>query len=112
MTARPERSRPAYRKTGVPGAPAFGALGWRTGEHRKVRRALRIECLPVAMLDRVRASHAAGRHWVEIEDESPGWPECKIGVGLISPIFRTEAGKDMFTDSGRGWQMQAVSHQR
>jgi hypothetical protein len=47
----------------------------KTGERRKFRRPLQLDCLPLAMLDRIRAERAAGRTWAEIEQSSPQWPE-------------------------------------
>jgi hypothetical protein len=47
----------------------------KTGERRQVRRPLQLDCLPLAMLDRIRAERAAGRSWAEIEQSSPQWPE-------------------------------------
>jgi hypothetical protein len=47
----------------------------RTGERRKVRRSLRLDRLPLALLDRIRAERAAGRTWAEIEGDSPRWKE-------------------------------------
>jgi hypothetical protein len=47
----------------------------KTGERRKFRRPLQLDCLPLAMLDRIRAQRAAGRSWAEIEQSSPQWPE-------------------------------------
>ena len=47
----------------------------RTGERRKVRRSLRLDRLPLALLDRIRAERAAGRTWAEIESDSPHWKE-------------------------------------
>jgi len=34
----------------------------KTGERRKFRRPLQLDCLPLAMLDRIRAERAAGRN--------------------------------------------------
>jgi uncharacterized protein (TIGR00159 family) len=47
----------------------------KTGERRRPRRPLQLDCLPLAMLDRIRAERAAGRSGAEIEQSSPQWPQ-------------------------------------
>lgn len=47
----------------------------KTGERRRVRRSLRLDHLPLALLDRVRAERANGHTWSEIENDSPNWTE-------------------------------------
>jgi hypothetical protein len=40
-----------------------------------VRRFLRLDRLPLALLDRIRAERVQGHTWDEIEHASPQWPE-------------------------------------
>ena len=47
----------------------------KTGERRRKRQPLRLDRLPLALLDRIRAERAQGRTWDEIERASPQWPE-------------------------------------
>jgi hypothetical protein len=47
----------------------------KTGERRRARQPLRLDRLPLALLDRIRAERAQGRTWTEIERDSPSWPE-------------------------------------
>jgi len=50
----------------------------KTGERRRRRRSLQLDCLPLPMLDRIRAERDAGRSWAEIEQSSPQWPEWEL----------------------------------
>ncbi len=54
----------------------------RTGEARKVRQPLGIDRLPLKMQDRIRAARISGRTWMEIEEDSPNWPEWNEGVSI------------------------------
>ena len=47
----------------------------KSGEPRRLHRLLRLDRLPLALLDRIRAERAQGRTWDEIEQASPQWPE-------------------------------------
>jgi hypothetical protein len=47
----------------------------KAGERRRVRQPLRLDRLPLALLDRIRAERAHNRTWDEIERDSPLWPE-------------------------------------
>jgi hypothetical protein len=62
---------------GVPSKPAFGLLGWKSGERRRVRRPLRFDRLPQAMPDRMRAERAADA----LEGTSIVVPERTQGSG-------------------------------
>jgi len=46
-----------------------------TGEPRRLHRLLRLDRLPLALLDRIRAERSQGHTWDEIEQASPQWPE-------------------------------------
>ncbi len=52
----------------------------KTGEARRVKQPLGIDRLPLKMQDRIRAARIAGRTWMEIEEDSPTWPEWNEGV--------------------------------
>jgi hypothetical protein len=47
----------------------------KTGERRRARHPLRFDCLPQAILERIRSARAANRTWAEIECDSPYWQE-------------------------------------
>ena len=47
----------------------------KSGEPRRLHRLLRLDRLPLALLDRIRAERAQGHTWDEIEQVSPQWPE-------------------------------------
>jgi len=47
----------------------------KTGERRRTRRPLRIDALPRALLERIRAERAQGGTWSDLERDSPQWPE-------------------------------------
>jgi hypothetical protein len=47
----------------------------KSGERRRARQPLRLDRLPLALLDRIRAERVNGRTWDEIERASPQWPE-------------------------------------
>jgi len=47
-------------------------------KRRRRRRSLQLDCLPLPMLDRIRAERNAGRSWAEIEQSSPQWPEWEL----------------------------------
>jgi hypothetical protein len=66
------------KPAGLPGAPSGRAARHhhpKTGERRSRRQRLLMDSLPLALLDRARAEHAAGHTWGEIERDSPHWPE-------------------------------------
>jgi hypothetical protein len=59
----------------------------KTGEARKVRQPLKIDRLPLAIQDRIRAARIAGRVWKEIEEESPYWKEWESVAPEIVELF-------------------------
>ena len=54
---------------------SFRSYHPKTGERRRVRRPLRFDRLPPALLNRIRAERDQGRTWVQIESDSPTWTE-------------------------------------
>ncbi len=59
----------------------------KTGEARKVRQPLKIDRLPLAIQDRIRAERIAGRTWKEIECQSPKWEEWAQADAETRAIF-------------------------
>lgn len=49
----------------------------KTGEKRRTRQPLKMDKLPMELLDRVMQERAAGRTWTEIEEMSPRFEEWK-----------------------------------
>ena len=59
----------------------------KTGQRRRVRRALQLDRLPPAMLERIRAARAAGQTWLKIEHESPQWKEWDQVPEKVKKLF-------------------------
>jgi hypothetical protein len=59
----------------------------KTGERRRHQCPLRIDRLPLALLDRIRTERAKGRTWDEIERDSPQWPEWEQASPAVLADF-------------------------
>ena len=59
----------------------------KTGERRRARRPLRLDRLPLALLDRIRAERAQQRTWDEIECDSPHWEEWEQATPEVLAAF-------------------------
>jgi hypothetical protein len=59
----------------------------KTGEPRTVRQPLKIDRLPLAMQDKIRAERIAGRTWQQIELDSPAWPEWTAVDPKLRALF-------------------------
>jgi hypothetical protein len=59
----------------------------KTGEKRRTRQPLKMDKLPVELLDRVMQERAAGRTWDEIEEMSPRFDEWKKTEEMVRAQF-------------------------
>ena len=59
----------------------------KSGERRRVRQPLRLDRLPLALRDRIRAERAGGHTWDEIERASPQWPEWEQATPEVLAAF-------------------------
>ena len=80
----------------------------KTGERRMRRRPLQLDCLPLAMLDRIRAERAAGRSWIQIEHESSHWKEWDEVPGEVKKLFVAEVRDDSGLETGNSKPETAV----
>jgi hypothetical protein len=62
----------------------------KTGERRRRRRSLQLDCLPLPMLERICAARAAGRTWIQIEHESAHWKEWDEVPLPVKKLFAAE----------------------